>query len=122
MEQNQTAAAKLTITAKRSELTYNTHKNAQKSKGPDKKHKFKKNKEYNKRASDENQSGFNKKSNDKVLANVECYNCHKKRHYSIICPDKDKTSNLNQTLVTAVTDAKKEKRSPKPIYQKPQKD
>ena len=52
LEQNQTAAAKLTIIAKRSEVTYNTHKSTQKSKELDRKYKFKKGEECNERASD----------------------------------------------------------------------
>ena len=52
LEQNQTATVKLIITAKRSEATYNIYKSIQKSKELNKKHKFKKDEEYNKRASD----------------------------------------------------------------------
>ena len=50
-----------------------------------------------------------------MLANVEYYNCHKKGHYSNMCPEKGKTSNLNQISIIIITDTKKEERSSKSI-------
>ena len=96
-----------------------TYKSTQKSKESDRKYKFKKGEEHSKRASDKTQSGSNKRSNDKVLTNVKCYNCHKKGHYSNMCPEKGKTSNLNRIPVTVIADAKKEEGSPKPTQWKP---
>ena len=53
LEQNQTAAVKLIIITKGLEAIYNIYKNTQKSKELDRKYKFKKGEEHNKRASNE---------------------------------------------------------------------
>ena len=44
-----------------------------------------------------------KNGNDKDLANVECYHCHKKGHYANKCPDKKDNNNINANSGTTNT-------------------